>query len=358
MSKRAKRLARAGVTAICIAAIGHASVSVYAEPSSAELQRKTSNLQSELNGLNGQLNDLIVQMDAMSQEAEELAGAMTETQTRLDAAQAAGEEQYEAMKLRIKYIYEAGDTSFIELLCSAESMTDFLNKTDFVTTVNEYDRNMLNELLNTQEQIAEEGRKLETQHQELVAKQEELANKRTEVESMISSTSGELSNYTAQLERARQAELLASRQAAEQAAQQAAGSGGQTSNQQTSGSGGQTSGTTTSRPTPPPVYNPGDSTGKQSLGSFRITHYCNCYLCCGSWAGGPTATGTIPTQGRTIAVDPSVIPLGSRVIINGQVYTAEDTGGAIQGNKIDIYVSNHALTTQYGVYYADVYMAD
>ena len=115
MSKRAKRLARAGVTAICIAAIGHASVSVYAEPSSAELQRKTSNLQSELNGLNGQLNDLIVQIDAMSQEAEELAGAMTETQTRLDAAQAAGEEQYEAMKLRIKYIYEAGDTSFIEL---------------------------------------------------------------------------------------------------------------------------------------------------------------------------------------------------------------------------------------------------
>lgn len=350
MSKRAKRLARAGVTAICIAAIGHASVSVYAEPSSAELQRKTSNLQSELNGLNGQLNDLIVQMDALSQDAEELAGAMTETQTRLDAAQAAGEEQYKAMKLRIKYIYEAGDTSFIELLCSAESMTDFLNKTDFVTTVNEYDRNMLNELLATQEKIVEEGRKLETQHQELVAKQEELANKRTEVEGMISATSGELSNYTAQLERARQAELLASRQEAEQ---QVSGSGGQTS-----GSGEQTSGNSTSRPTPPPVYNPGDSTGKQSLGSFRITHYCNCYLCCGSWAGGPTATGTIPTQGRTIAVDPSVIPLGSRVIINGQVYTAEDTGGAIQGNKIDVYVSSHALTTQYGVYYADVYLAD
>lgn len=173
---------------------------------------------------------------------------------------------------------------------------------------------------------------------------------------MIASTSGELSNYTAQLERARQAELLASRQAAEQAAQQAAASAGQTSDQQTSG--GQTSETTTSRPTPPPVYNTGDSTGKQSLGSFRITHYCNCYLCCGSWAGGPTASGTIPTQGRTIAVDPSVIPLGTRVIINGQVYTAEDTGGAIVGNKIDVYVSNHALTTQYGVYYADVYLAD
>lgn len=355
MSKRAKRLARAGVAAICIAALGYHSISVYAVPSSSELQQKTSSLQSELNSLNGQLDNLITQMDTLSQEAEDLAGVMTETQNRLDAAQIAGEEQYEAMKLRIKYIYEAGDTSFIELLCSAESMTDFLNKTDFVKTVNEYDRNMLNELLATQEEIAEEGRKLEEQHQELVAKQEELTNKRTEVESMIASTSGELSNYSAQLERARQAELLASRQAAEQAAQQAAAEQ-QTTEQQASG--GQTSEPATSRPVSPPVYNPGDSTGKQSLGSFRITHYCNCYLCCGSWAGGPTASGTIPTQGRTIAVDPGVIPLGTRVIINGQVYTAEDTGSAIQGNKIDVYVSNHALTTQYGVYYADVYLAD
>ncbi len=341
MSKRAIRLARAGVVAVCIAAIGHAGMSVSAEPSSSDLQRKTSNLQNELNDLNGQLNNLISQMDALTQEAEQLAGVMAETQNRLDAAQIAGEEQYEAMKLRIKYIYEAGDSSFIELLCSAESMTDFLNKTDFVKSVNEYDRNMLNELLETQEQIEAEGKNLEAQHQELTAKQEELSNKRTEVENMIASTSGQLSNYSAQLERARQAELLASKQAAEQQA-----------------ASGQQTGSTGNRPVPPPVYDPGDSTGKQSLGSFRITHYCNCFLCCGSWAGGPTASGTMPTPGRTIAVDPSVIPLGTRVIINGQIYTAEDTGGAIKGNKIDVFVANHALTTQYGVYYADVYPAD
>lgn len=348
MSIRAKRLVRAGVAAVCIAAIGYTSISVHAEPSSSELQKKTSNLQSELNSLNSQLNTLITQMDAMSQEAEELAGAMTETQNRLDAAQAAGEEQYEAMKLRIKYIYEAGDTSFIELLCSAENMTDFLNKTDFVKSVNEYDRNMLNELLNTQNKIEEEGRKLEQQHQELIAKQEELTAKRTEVENMIISASGELSNYSTQLERARQAELLATRQAAEQ----------QAANQQAGTQQEVTQPSTGTNPVPPPVYNPGDSTGKQSLGSFRITHYCNCYICCGSWAGGATASGTIPTQGRTIAVDPSVIPLGTRVIINGQVYVAEDTGSAIKGNKIDVFVSSHSLTTQYGVYYADVYLAD
>lgn len=351
MNKKIKRFARAGVVAVCTAAIGHTGISVYAEPSSAELQKKTSSLQSELSGLNKQLDELITQMDTMSQEAEDLADAMTETQNRLDAAQAAGEEQYEAMKLRIKYIYEAGDSSFIELLCSAESMTDFLNKTDFVKTVNEYDRNMLNELLETQDEITEESKKLEQQHQELVAKQEELSTKRTEVESMITSASGELSNYSAQLERAKQAELLATRQAAEQ----------QAANNQQSGGGQQGSGeqpSTGTNPVPPAEYNPGDSSGKQSLGSFRITHYCNCYACCGQWAGGLTASGTVPTPGRTIAVDPSVIPLGTRVIINGQVYVAEDTGGAIKGNKIDVFVANHSLTIQYGVYYADVYLAD
>ena len=57
-----------------------------------------------------------------------------------------GEEQYEAMKLRIKYMYEAGNTTFLELLCSAEDMADFLNKTDFVQNVSEYDRDMLQAL--------------------------------------------------------------------------------------------------------------------------------------------------------------------------------------------------------------------
>lgn len=344
MSKRTKRLMRAGIVTACITAIGCTGISAHAKPSSSDLSKQTSNLQNELNSLNDQLNNLIAQMDTMSQEAEDLAAAMEETQIQFDKTQADGEAQYDAMKLRIKYIYEAGDTSFIELLCSAESMTDFLNKTDFVKTVSEYDRNMLNQLLATKEKLAEEGRLMDKQHQELVAKQEELAAKRTEVESLIISTTGELSAYNTQLERARQAELLASRQAAEQQAQ---ASSGQTS-----------SGQTSSGPVSPQEYTPGNSEGKQSLGSFFVTHYCNCQLCCGSWAGGNTASGTIPTAGRTIAVDPSVIPLGTRVIINGQVYIAEDTGGLIKGNKIDIYVPSHSLTNAYGTYYADVYLAD
>lgn len=84
----------------------------------------------------------------------------------------------------------------------------------------------------------------------------------------------------------------------------------------------------------------------------RITHYCNCAKCCGKWAGGPTASGVMPVAGRTIAVDPSVIPLGSEVLINGQIYVAEDTG--VSGYWIDIYCNSHGEALQRGMYYTEV----
>lgn len=77
-----------------------------------------------------------------------------------------------------------------------------------------------------------------------------------------------------------------------------------------------------------------------SIGEYTITHYCPCKSCCGK-TDGITATGTVATADRTIAVDPSVIPYGTEVIIDGKTYVAEDCGGAIKGRKIDIYVDSH-----------------
>lgn len=92
------------------------------------------------------------------------------------------------------------------------------------------------------------------------------------------------------------------------------------------------------------------------LGTFRITHYCPCSICCGPWANGITSTGVTATTNHTIAVDPSQIPYGSQVVINGQVYVAEDCGGAIKTNCIDIYVATHEEGEAKGVYYTDVYL--
>ena len=91
------------------------------------------------------------------------------------------------------------------------------------------------------------------------------------------------------------------------------------------------------------------------LGNFTITYYCACEICCDK-ADGITATGTRVVEGQTIAVDPNVIPYGTKVIIGGHVFTAEDCGGAIKQNHIDIYVNNHATALALGVANADVYL--
>ena len=95
-----------------------------------------------------------------------------------------------------------------------------------------------------------------------------------------------------------------------------------------------------------------NETGWTQLGTFKLTFYCPCERCCGKWANGITATGTTAAEGRTIAVDPKVIPLGSEVRINGHTYIAEDTG--VSGRTIDVFVNDHQEALRLGVQHADV----
>lgn len=92
-----------------------------------------------------------------------------------------------------------------------------------------------------------------------------------------------------------------------------------------------------------------------SLGTYRLTAYCSCTKCCGKWSGGPTASGVMPRANHTIAVDTSVIPFGTRVIINGRTYVAEDTGSGIDGKCIDIYFEDHGAALQFGLQYKEVF---
>lgn len=93
-----------------------------------------------------------------------------------------------------------------------------------------------------------------------------------------------------------------------------------------------------------------------SLGEFKLTAYCgeNYPHICNDGDSTHTATMTHPTAERTIAVDPKVIPYGSKVLINGITYIAEDCGGAIQGNRIDVFCDTHAEALEFGIQYADV----
>lgn len=89
-------------------------------------------------------------------------------------------------------------------------------------------------------------------------------------------------------------------------------------------------------------------------GVCRITFYCGCSQCCGQWAGGPTASGAMPTPGRTVAN--GVLPYGTRVLIEGQEYVVEDRG--VSGDQFDIYVADHQEALNRGLYYADVYIIE
>ena len=97
-----------------------------------------------------------------------------------------------------------------------------------------------------------------------------------------------------------------------------------------------------------------------SLGEFTITAYCPCKRCCGKDPSDPrygiTATGTTATEGRTIAADPSVLPYGTVVYIDGQAYTVEDCGSAIKKNRIDIFFAEHEEALQWGVQEKEVFI--
>lgn len=98
-----------------------------------------------------------------------------------------------------------------------------------------------------------------------------------------------------------------------------------------------------------------------SLGNFETTGYCPCEKCCGKWADGYTATNTVATEDVTCAVDPEIIPYGTKLMLlfdDGRIehYTAEDCGGAIKGNRIDVFYNNHSTALAHGVQNASVYI--
>ena len=92
-----------------------------------------------------------------------------------------------------------------------------------------------------------------------------------------------------------------------------------------------------------------------SLGEFELTAYCPCKYCSGGY-GKTTACGTTAQENHTIAVDPTVIPYGSIIQINGVDYYAEDCGGAVKGKIIDIYFEDHKTASDFGRQKAEIFI--
>ena len=150
-NKKLKMLIRTCSILTSIAVFTVFATSSYAEDSVESLEGTTSNLQNELSDLNSELDALSGELDTIMKKMDTTTAEIE--QVKADLAVAKGEEaaQYQSMKLRIKHIYESGNTSYLEMLFSSASMSEFLNKAEFISAVSEYDRNRLKELVDAQE---------------------------------------------------------------------------------------------------------------------------------------------------------------------------------------------------------------
>lgn len=152
-------------------------------------------LDQNLEGLNKELDQLTVQIT--DKEVE-----ITRTQGELTEARVIEEDQYESMKLRIKYMYERGNTNMMDMLLQSQDMVQFMNRAEYIQKISEYDRKMMDEYVETKETIEAHEVRLEEEHGQLVVLQDQTKAKQTSVETLIQQKSKELKNFENQINEA------------------------------------------------------------------------------------------------------------------------------------------------------------
>ena len=195
-----KRWLQAGLALFCSVAVTLSALPALADEDIESLENQTSALENELAGINQDILDLNDDINTAEMQIEILQGEIGRTSDALAEAETNEQQQYEDMKTRIKYMYENGNASLLEMLFSAEDMTDFLNKADFIEHLSEYDRNALNELENIHQEIADQKTALEEQQASMVDLQAELEKKKTELQAKADETSTDLKEVNAKLE--------------------------------------------------------------------------------------------------------------------------------------------------------------
>lgn len=163
------------------------------------LSQQKTDMEGQLNGLNQQLSDISSSLEDIESSIADKNQEIEDTKTALIEAQNKAATQYENMKLRIQFMYENGNTTFMAILFGSDSFTDFLNKTEYVDDITSYDRQMLDNYQQTQEEIASHETQLESEQTELAALQESMKGKQSEVASVISDTQTSISQYTASI---------------------------------------------------------------------------------------------------------------------------------------------------------------
>lgn len=238
---------------------------VMAAPSTESIEQEKAAAQSEAASLKSQLTEVVTQINQIEEDLTEKGEQIIQTTADLAEAEETEKQQYEDMKLRIKYMYEQGNGSAVEALVTSEDFSDLVNKAEYVQNVHDYDREKLAEYVATKEQVAELKTSLEEEQKDLEEKEAQFTEKQESLNTMISSKEAEIADFDAELQEI--AAEAARQQEEERRAQEAANNrnNGGNNNQGNSGSGsgsggnkgngGTTSGSSSS-------YVPGDAVSR------------------------------------------------------------------------------------------------
>ena len=156
------------------------------------LQAEKNSIQSYINQLDKKMSTLASEISKFEEQIEEKITDIEETKEELEKAKIACDEQYESMKMRIQFIYENPSASLIEMLCSSDNIAEFINRADYVASMSNYDRDMMDKLIATKEEIALKEETLEAELEELEMMQAELESQKKKVNACINSKKGEL----------------------------------------------------------------------------------------------------------------------------------------------------------------------
>lgn len=295
MNLHTKRRLKAGVALLCSATMTFALATPYSFADEKEtLENKTSDLQSQLAGINQDLLKISDEISDTQMRVTIVNSEILRSEDELTISQQNEDQQYENMKSRIKYMYENGNSSMLELLFSAESMSDLLNKADFIQNISQYDRDMLNELQNIHADIENQKMALQNQQASLNNLENELQQQQAALQQKADETSTDLAQFQAQLQQIREQEAAkvaaeaaakAQQEAAAKAQQQAqasanaSSSGNTTSSNTTNGSGSANSGSSNSgnNTSGGTTNNSGSSANKSDLDLLAAIIQCEAY---------------------------------------------------------------------------------
>lgn len=170
-----------------------------AEQKKKQLEEQKKNAESEKTSLGVQLDKIVADMKKAEKEMTDKEKDIAKAEEELISAKVEEQTQYENMKKRIKYMYENGNTNYVELLLQAKNLTDFLNRAEYATQMSNYDREMLKKLQQLVKEVEKKEAALQRDYEKLSALQKNLTEKQAEVEKLLKEKASELANIDTEM---------------------------------------------------------------------------------------------------------------------------------------------------------------